>query len=93
MSTNAIGVVDVALWDLAGKTAGLLIHRLLGTCCDRVPAYASPACLPTPEAYGFALVEDIEVDDKGLVYAPEKPGLGHEIDWQLVRRETAQVVR
>src|SRR2546427_10123146 len=41
VSTNAIGAVDVALGDIAGKVAGLPIHRLLGTCRDRVPAYAS----------------------------------------------------
>jgi len=43
--------VDVALWDIAGKAAGLPIHRLLGTCKDHVPAYASSAWLPSPEAY------------------------------------------
>jgi L-alanine-DL-glutamate epimerase-like enolase superfamily enzyme len=37
----AIGVVDVALWDIAGKVAGLPVHRLLGTCRDRVRAYFS----------------------------------------------------
>jgi L-alanine-DL-glutamate epimerase-like enolase superfamily enzyme len=52
VSTNAIGAVDVALWDIAGKVAGLPIHRLLGTCRDRVPAYASSGWLSTPEAYG-----------------------------------------
>ena len=52
VSTNAIGAVDVALWDVAGKVANLPIHRLLGTCRDRVPAYASSEWLPTPEAYG-----------------------------------------
>lgn len=52
VSTNAIGAVDVALWDITGKVAGLPIHRLLGTCRDRVPAYASSGWLPTPEAYG-----------------------------------------
>jgi L-alanine-DL-glutamate epimerase-like enolase superfamily enzyme len=52
VSTNAIGAVDVALWDIAGKVAGLPIHRLLGSCRDRVPAYASSGWLPTPEAYG-----------------------------------------
>jgi L-alanine-DL-glutamate epimerase-like enolase superfamily enzyme len=37
----AIGVVDVALWDIAGKVAGMPIHRLLGTYRDEVPAYFS----------------------------------------------------
>ncbi len=52
VSTNAIGAVDVALWDVAGKVAHLPVHRLLGSCRDRVPAYASSGWLPTPEAYG-----------------------------------------
>jgi len=51
VSTNAIGAVDVALWDIAGKVAGLPIHRLLGSCRDRVPAYASSGYLATPEDY------------------------------------------
>jgi L-alanine-DL-glutamate epimerase-like enolase superfamily enzyme len=51
VSINAIGAVDVALWDIAGKVAGLPIHRLLGTCRDRVPAYASSGWLDTPEEY------------------------------------------
>ena len=51
VTTNAIGAVDVALWDIAGKIAGLPIHRLLGTCRASVPAYASSGWLPTPEAY------------------------------------------
>jgi L-alanine-DL-glutamate epimerase-like enolase superfamily enzyme len=48
---RTIGAVDVALWDLAGKIAGLPIHRLLGSYRDRVPAYASSAVLPSKEAY------------------------------------------
>ena len=51
VSTYAIGAVDVALWDIAGKVAGMPIHRLLGTCRDRVPAYASSAYLSSPEDY------------------------------------------
>jgi L-alanine-DL-glutamate epimerase-like enolase superfamily enzyme len=48
---RAIGAVDVALWDIAGKVAGLPIHRLLGTYRDRLPAYASSAVLQSKQAY------------------------------------------
>lgn len=48
---RAIGAVDVALWDIAGKMAGLPIHRLLGTYRDRLPAYASSAVLQSKQAY------------------------------------------
>jgi L-alanine-DL-glutamate epimerase-like enolase superfamily enzyme len=38
---RCIGAVDVALWDLVGKIAGLPIHRLIGGHRTNVPAYAS----------------------------------------------------
>lgn len=48
---RAIGAVDVALWDLGGKIAGLPIHRLLGSYRETIPAYASSAVLPTAQEY------------------------------------------
>src|SRR5437588_9217777 len=48
---RAIGAVDIALWDIAGKKAGLPIHRLIGTCRDRIAAYASSEIHITPEEY------------------------------------------
>jgi len=48
---RAIGAVDIALWDIAGKVAGQPIHRLLGSYRDSVPAYASSAVLASKEAY------------------------------------------
>ena len=50
-SIRAIGAVDVALWDIAGKAAGMPIHRLLGSYRDRVPAYASSEVHASREAY------------------------------------------
>jgi L-alanine-DL-glutamate epimerase-like enolase superfamily enzyme len=38
---NALGGIDIALWDIAGKVARLPVYRLLGACRDRVEAYAS----------------------------------------------------
>ncbi|OJX67049.1 MAG: hypothetical protein BGO95_09965 [Micrococcales bacterium 73-13] len=43
--------VDVALWDIAGKAAGLPVHRLLGTVRTTIPAYASSWVLPDAAAY------------------------------------------
>ena len=48
---------------------------------------------PSSGANKYGLVEDIEVDDQGMVYAPTEPGLGYEIDWDLVEREKDQVAR
>jgi L-alanine-DL-glutamate epimerase-like enolase superfamily enzyme len=48
---RAICAIDVALWDIAGKVANLPIHRLLGTCRERVPAYASSASMDDPRQY------------------------------------------
>jgi L-alanine-DL-glutamate epimerase-like enolase superfamily enzyme len=56
-SGSALGPVDVALWDVAGKIAGLPIHHLLGSYRDRLPCYASTphgdenGGLDCPEAY------------------------------------------
>lgn len=58
LSDHYIGVLDMALWDLAGRAAGLPVYKLLGGYRDRVPAYASTMCgddlpggLNSPEAY------------------------------------------
>lgn len=41
---SAISGIDIALWDIAGKAAGLPIHRLLGGACrDRIPLYVGTA--------------------------------------------------
>jgi L-alanine-DL-glutamate epimerase-like enolase superfamily enzyme len=48
---RAIGAVDVALWDIAGKAAGMPIHRLLGSYRDKIPVYCSSDHLPTPQHY------------------------------------------
>lgn len=47
----AVGSVDIALWDIAGKAAGLPVHTLLGMCRTTVPVYFSSGQHPTLEAY------------------------------------------
>jgi L-alanine-DL-glutamate epimerase-like enolase superfamily enzyme len=50
-SIPAIGAVDVALWDIAGKAANMPIHRLLGSYRDTAPAYVSSQVLDRTEDY------------------------------------------
>lgn len=58
LTDSGLGVVDQALWDLAGKAVGLPVYKLLGGAREQVPAYASTMCgddapggLNSPEAY------------------------------------------
>lgn len=44
-------------------------------------------------AQKYGLVNDIVVDAQGLVHAPSAPGLGYEIDVDLVKRKTIAVLR
>ncbi len=44
-------------------------------------------------AQKYGLVRDIEVDREGYVHVPQGPGLGAEIDMDVVRRMTDEVLR
>jgi L-alanine-DL-glutamate epimerase-like enolase superfamily enzyme len=57
---TAIGTVDVALWDLAGKAAGVPIAHLLGGYRDRVKACASAPPCEKSEDCAPLLMEIIE---------------------------------
>jgi L-alanine-DL-glutamate epimerase-like enolase superfamily enzyme len=50
LSGSVAGAIDVALWDIRGKVAGLPIATMLGVARTRVPAYATARTIrPTPE--------------------------------------------
>jgi len=51
VSYRCIGAADVALWDLAGKIAGLPVHALMGTQRNAIGACASSQLLPDAAAY------------------------------------------
>lgn len=48
---GSVAPLDIALWDLAARRAGLPLHRFLGASRDRVPAYASTSQLDTVGDY------------------------------------------
>jgi L-alanine-DL-glutamate epimerase-like enolase superfamily enzyme len=46
-----LGLVDIALWDIAGQVAGLPVHALIGTYRTSLPAYASTVTYSSIEEY------------------------------------------
>ena len=55
---GALAVIDIALWDIAGKLAGKPVCELLGGRLDRIPAYASTPMFDDIDAY-LSLIEDL----------------------------------
>jgi len=58
LSDRTLAIVEMALWDLAGRKLGLPVYKLIGAFRDKVPAYGSTMCgdemkggLATPEDY------------------------------------------
>ncbi len=54
---QAQSLLDVALWDLTAKAAGLPLWQLLGGARDRILSYASTPLLDSPDAYVDAVAE------------------------------------
>jgi len=48
--------------------------------------------LPVPEGLLDACMKDVaRIDNDGYIHAPTKPGLGYEIDWDAIEKNTAKV--
>jgi len=70
---TALGVIDVALWDIGGKAANLPIYKLLGAFRDKVRAYGSSTQRPTPASY---VQEALELRERGFTaYKLHIPGI------------------
>jgi L-alanine-DL-glutamate epimerase-like enolase superfamily enzyme len=41
IAAYALSALDIGLWDIAGKVAGLPLYRMWGAVADRIPAYGS----------------------------------------------------
>ena len=69
----AIGAIDVALWDIAGKAAGLPVHRLLGgPTRERVRVYVHLVG-SSPEEMADNAVRLVEEGLHGLTFLPTGP--------------------
>lgn len=76
---RAIGALDIALWDIAGKAAGLPVHRLLGTYRTRIPAYASSQVLPDIDAYAEEAAMYRQMGWHGYKIHPPRSGAAHDV--------------
>ncbi len=79
---RAIGAVDVALWDIAGKVARLPVHQLLGSYRSSVPAYASSPVHQTSEAY---VEEALGLKDRGWLAYKIHPPTQWEFDIEVCK--------
>ena len=78
----AYGCFDICLWDIAAKTAGVPLYRLLGEYRDKTPTYASSFVLETPGDYAL---QAIEVKQRGWhAYKIHPPGR-MELDLEIYR--------
>jgi L-alanine-DL-glutamate epimerase-like enolase superfamily enzyme len=51
LSASAIAAVDIALWDIAGKIAGLPIYQVIGAAREKVKTCATSMLWPEPADY------------------------------------------
>lgn len=76
-----IGTVDLCLWDIVGKMAGLPVHRLLGSCRTTLDVYASLSYEP-PERVPQRLDQ---IQEAGFRAAKVRIGVEPERDREVVK--------
>jgi D-galactarolactone cycloisomerase len=75
---DAISGVDIALWDLAGKLAGVSVGELLGTNRHAIPAYLSGVANGDPDVVRRAIDEGIS--DVKVYYDSDEASLWRSLD-------------
>ncbi|MDA4111579.1 MAG: mandelate racemase/muconate lactonizing enzyme family protein [Thaumarchaeota archaeon] len=66
MNTLDLLGVEMALWDIIGKSCGKPVHKLLGGAKERVKAYASTAMLKEPEEHARDAVKYRELGFRAI---------------------------
>ena len=88
---SAISGIEQALWDLAGKSAGLPVYALLGGACrDRIPLYANGPRGTTPEEYAASARTIVAAGFTAMKVAPVGSTLP--VDSSATIRAAAEVV-
>ncbi|MEO1024242.1 MAG: mandelate racemase/muconate lactonizing enzyme family protein [Pseudomonadota bacterium] len=101
MPMQALSGVDIALWDIAGKVAGLPLHKLIGGAHRTdVPVYGYGMMLrpdmSTPDMCALFHDEAAAIRDAGFVATKMKTGLGPQDDvalCQAVRDSVGETFR
>jgi L-alanine-DL-glutamate epimerase-like enolase superfamily enzyme len=44
-------------------------------------------------AHQFGLVDDIKLNDRGVIEAPTLPGLGYELDWDFIQAHSVATLK
>jgi D-galactarolactone cycloisomerase len=90
---GAISGLDMALWDLKGKTLDSPVWQLMGGChVDRLPGYATGMYfrdLPNPELIEALIAEAVDYRDQGFAGLKVKIGKTLDFDMELLGRMRA----
>jgi len=84
LTDKTVGIVETALWDLAGRKLGMPVYKLIGSYRDRVRAYGSIMCgdenaggLATPDDYARFAEKLVQRGYRGIklhTWNPPLPG-------------------
>jgi L-alanine-DL-glutamate epimerase-like enolase superfamily enzyme len=65
--------LEIALWDIVGKAAGLPVYKLLGAYTDRLPVYAATSRLMPPEELAEHVLRIMEDGFKAVKLRLHRP--------------------
>jgi len=89
----AMSLVDIAVWDILGKAAGLPVYKMLGAVRDRMPAYAMCGWYRENDKdhsqYKRTINETLEIGYRAFKVKVGRYGLDDDVERIEVGRKTA----